>query len=176
MGRRIVTIDSSNDSCGTLQHARSNHQNAILTDDVSTFVSRIKDAIGTEKISQLDIIGHGTPGQVIVGGGTVHCDVTKVIGVNNTYNLFNYNLLSYLRGCFDENAVVRIHACRVALGTKGNVFLWQLADLWKVRVQGAFIEQFPDRVDHFEGRYYLEANGNSNLGTIIETHQNRRSR
>lgn len=171
MGKRLVTIDGSQDRNGELQRARRNHPNAILTSDVLTLVNGVLRAMAGEKISQLDIIGHGVPGQVIVGGGTTHCDSTKVIGINENFYLFNYNILTFLKGCFEEDAVVRIHACRVAEGAKGNAFLWQLANLWNVRVQGALVKQFADRADRFEGRYYVEASGNGNLGNILTNHR-----
>lgn len=155
---RIHTIDMSSNDRGQLARARSNHPQALLTSNVSDLIRVISHRIGEDQIEQLDIIGHGHPGQINVGGG-VRATAAQVIAVDIGYQLYNADLLSMLCGKFAPGAVVRLHACQLAQGMSGEMLLFQLARLWQVRVQGALVTQFPDRADRFEGRYYTEANG-----------------
>lgn len=170
MGKRIITIDAAND--GALRLARANHRNAVLTNDVGEFVRLVLTAAGGEKISRPDVIGHGHPGLIYVGGAGRSNDGSKSIGVNvNSSGLYNTNMLRLLEGAFEANAFVRLHACRVAQGLHGQMLLWQLADLWKVRVQGAVVTQFPDNADRFEGSLYVESTGsNGAFGNVLEDH------
>jgi hypothetical protein len=167
----IHTIDASSNDHGQLARARNIHRNAILTNCVLDVVTGIIQRVGDSRIDRLDIIGHGHPGQLNVGGGTCP-QAHQVIAVNDDGRLFNRNILALLAGRFAENAVVRLHACRLAQGWKGEALLYQLAELWRIRVQGALVTQFPDRHDRFEGRNYTEANGAEGNLEPLATRQN----
>lgn len=170
MGKRIVTIDAADDR--VLKRARCNHRDAILTNTLAEFVIRVLAASASEKISQLDVIGHGRPGQIYVGGAArIHAE-THIIGVSPTNGqLYCVNVLRMLTDAFAPDAIVRLHACRVAQGRDGSLLLWQLADLWRVRVQGAVVTQYPDDADRFEGRLYVEASGMaSTSATVLQNH------
>jgi hypothetical protein len=158
---RIQTIDASSNDHGQLARARSNHRNAILTNCTLDVVIEALRRAGEDLIEQIDIIGHGHPGQLNVGGG-VSPEAHQVIAIDENGRLFNRNILSMLCGHFTSNAVVRLHACRVAQGWRGELLLFNLADLWRIRVQGGLVTQFPDRRDHFEGTHFVEANGAPN--------------
>lgn len=157
----IHTIDASSNDHGQLARARHNHPQALLTRNVRDLVRVILQRIGDDQIQQLDIIGHGHSGQLNVGGG-VRATAEQVIAVDDWYQLYNRDSLSMLCERFAPDAVVRLHACRLAQGLRGEMLLFHLAQLWRVRVQGALVTQFPDRADRFEGRYYIEANGTPN--------------
>ena len=171
MGKRIVTVDAS--GAGPLARARNNHRRAVLTRDAMSFVHGVLVAAGDEKISRLDVIGHGHPGLIYIGGGGQDECPTKCIAVESkSYLLSNINVLRLLENKFEPDGIVRLHACRVAQGIAGELLLWQLADLWKVRVQGALVTQFPDNADHFEGNYYVEATGSGHpIGNMLENHR-----
>jgi hypothetical protein len=154
----IHTIDASNNDNGLLARARHNHQDAILTNCVLDVVVGILQRVGDNRIDRIDIIGHGHPGQLNVGGGT-RPESHQVIAINENGYLFNRNILALLCGHFVPNALVRLHACRLAQGWRGELLLFSLADLWQIRVQGGLATQFPDCHDRFEGRMYFESNG-----------------
>ncbi len=171
MSFRICTIDASSNDHGQLARARNNHRSAILTNCVLDLVIGVRQRAGNNRLEQLDIIGHGHPGQLNVGGG-VRPDAHQVIAIDKSGRLFNYDILHMLCGSFAENAVVRLHACRIAQGWMGELLLYRLADLWKVRVQGALVTQFPDNADRFEGRLYIEADGTPNSLEPLATRRN----
>jgi hypothetical protein len=154
----IHTIDASSNDNGQLRRARNNHPHALLTNNIQDLIRLIHQQIRDQQIEQLDIIGHGHPGQINIGGG-VRPRVEQVIAVDDWYQLYNAEILSMLCGKFAPKAIVRLHACRLAQGMRGEMLLFNLAQLWRVRIQGAFVTQFPDRADRFEGRYYREVNG-----------------
>lgn len=169
---QIHTIDASSNDNGQLARARTNHREAVLTNCVLDVVVGILQRVGDSLIDRLDIIGHGHPGQLNVGGGV--CPAAhQVIAFDKSGRFYNRDILALLCGRFAPNALVRLHACRLAQGWRGELLLFQLADLWQVRVQGALVTQFPDRSDRFEGRYYVESNGTPGVFAPLATRRNR---
>jgi len=162
MPLHIQTVDASkNDHHCQLIRARHNHPNAIPTKCVLDLVIGVTQRAGQTLIDQLDIIGHGCPGQLNVGGG-ISPRRDQVIAVDDSFRLYNREILALLRGRFASGAVVRLHACRVAEGVSGECLLYQLSQLWQVRVQGGLIRQMPDAADRFEGNLYRQADGSPN--------------
>jgi hypothetical protein len=167
----VHTIDASSNDNGQLARARNNHPQALLTRNVADLIRAILSRIGEDRIELLDIVGHGHSGQINVGGG-VRPTAEQVIAVDDWYQLYNADLLGMLCGRFAPDAVVRLHACGLARGMRGEILLFKLAQLWRVRVQGALVTQFPDRADRFEGRYYTEANGTAENLEPMATRRN----
>ena len=155
---RIDVIDCTRRDNGFLNNQRRVHSNPVFCSDLATMVMGVIDRANGQQIDRLRIFGHGHAGHQFVGGGT-HAQAHQLIAAYENGELHNRDLLSMLRGCFTADALVQLHGCRVARGTRGNLLVYQLAHLWQVRVQAGYDRQFADRGDHFEGSRYLEADG-----------------
>lgn len=169
---RIDVIDSARRDNGFLEDQRRLHRNPVLCSDLATMIMGVIERAGGQPIERLRIFGHGRGGLQAVGGGT-RPQAHQLIAVEDNGNLHNNYLLSMLCGCFTPEALVQLHGCRIAQGWRGTLLIYQLANLWRVRVQAAYERQVADRADRFEGAQYIEADGRPDSLTPLLDHRTR---
>jgi hypothetical protein len=166
---RIDVIDMARRDNGFLADQRRMHRNPVLCSDLATLIMGVIERAGGQPIGRLRIFGHGRAGRQAVGGGT-RPEPHQLIAIDENANLHNSYLLSMLCGCFAPNALVQLHGCRIAQGWQGTLLVYQLANLWRVRVQAAYERQIADPDDRFEGARYIEADGNPASMTPLLDH------
>jgi hypothetical protein len=156
-GQIVKAIDGDENDY-TMQEDRKLHPDAELTTDLISFVKAVKGAVDSKagSIGFLYVSGHGAPGVQLVGGGR-HTKLSQMISVDRWGKLRQTKLLGQLTPLFAKDAVVRLDGCNVAESWRGKVLLWELAELWNVRVQGGTITQLVDKHSMTEGNQLMEA-------------------
>lgn len=179
---QIDVVDSTvRPDNGFLADHRRAHPRAVRSHDVLSMVLGVLARAADQPISRLRIFGHGRQGQQNVGGGTLP-DVTEAMFVEPNVQpsrgrpapgeLWNRGILQMLNGHFTPDAIVELHGCRVGTHWEGSILLWQLSQLWRVRVRAGLARQVSDAADRFEDSSYVEGDGRPGaLQPIVTRHR-----
>lgn len=117
-------------------------------DMVDKIIGRLKEG---DCIKTLNIYGHGAPGRIATGKGSVPPDKTNrnayIDGTGDAANGDSWKPeLQRLKGKFCKGASVNLYGCNVGADEEGAAKVWELAKLLDVEVGAAV-----DRVDGREG-------------------------
>jgi hypothetical protein len=142
MGQRIYVIQGGTDGgnpdllVAAQQTAQDTGLQPIIPRDVGQMVDailrRLNSVSSTERISYLQIRGHGYAGSQMVGPGDNGLPINpdRIIGLQSNGELLNRTQLHRLSGRFERGAVVELYGCNVAQGALGQQLLEKLAALW----------------------------------------------
>jgi hypothetical protein len=142
MGQRIYVVQGGSDGrnpdlvVAAQQTAEDLGLRPIIVRDVTQMVdailARLNSISSTERISYLQIRGHGYPGNQMIGPGESGFPTQdeRIIGVRANGELLNRTQLHRLSGRFERGAVVELYGCNVAQGAAGQQLLEKLAALW----------------------------------------------
>ncbi len=142
MGQTIYVVQGGRDGgnpdlvMAAQQYAELSNYQPIIPRDVGQMVDailrRLNSVSSTERISYLQIRGHGYAGSQMVGPGDqgFPSNPERIIGLQSNGELLNRTQLQRLSNRFERGAVVELYGCNVADGAQGQQLLEKLAALW----------------------------------------------
>jgi hypothetical protein len=117
---------------------------------VRDLVDKVKRIAGGNKISRLNIHGHGAPGLQATGEGATKSEPGGHLSHLNVRR--HAAVLRELTGLFTPDAVVVLHGCCVGQGEPGSRLLSELAAIWGVDVLAGTGAQV-DELEGLEGAF-----------------------
>jgi hypothetical protein len=136
----INVVESSDNDNTFLPKTADNVDGEIRADSVRDMVDKVLGRLGAgDCIKQLNLIGHGAPGDISVGAGMSSIAGKQINGDDADWE----DQVRRLKGKFCEGAELRLLGCNTGVCDAGAAKLHKLANLLGVTVKGTNRNVYP---------------------------------